>query len=316
MKKLFLIIVSLALPPASALAADLQLPFKSPAETFSWTGFMSAATPGARGEVSGSLKRSPRRRRFWLSTPPPFHRRPRRHFNPAARPPARRPVTIINGAIGSSAARWISSISACAASTPATSPSRVLCPAVRWDRPPHFHRRPRGRAREFLADNRNIGAVYGNLGLCDDPRWLDRRRRYRIRNRTQLVDPRRVSPCRPRHGEYGGNAHAALSGAHPYGLGSLDDRDCARRTQLSLLSLSPRAPIALMSAPTLRGSAIPGELQACERKPAASRARGWGDLRFATIRRYSAKLRIADLRLRTAFGVNTGTAFGASQCSA
>jgi outer membrane immunogenic protein len=28
---------------------------------------MSAATPGARGEVSGSLKRSPRRRRFWLS---------------------------------------------------------------------------------------------------------------------------------------------------------------------------------------------------------------------------------------------------------
>ena len=163
---------------------------------------------------------------------------------------------------------------------------------------------------------RNIGAVYGNLGLCDDPRWLDRRRRYRIRNRTQLIDPRRVSPCRPRHGEYGGNAHAALSGAHPYGLGSLDDRDCARRTQLSLLSLSPRAPIALMSAPTLRGSAIPGELQACERKPAASRARGWGDLRFATIRRYSAKLRIADLRLRTAFGVNTGTAFGASQCSA
>ena len=39
-----------------------------------------------------------------------------------------------------------------------------------------------------------------------------------------------------------------------------------------------------------------------------------GDLTFATIRRGS--LRIADLRLRTAFGVNTGTALGASQCSA
>ena len=66
----------------------------------------------------------------------------------------------------------------------------------------------------------------------------------------------------------------------------------------------------------IAGQRNPGELQACERKPAASQARGWGDLRFATIRRYSAKLRIADLRLRTAFGVNTGTAFGASQCSA
>ena len=64
MKKLFLIIVSLALPPASALAADLQLPFKSPAETFSWTGFYVGGNAGARTEVSGSLKRSPRRRRF------------------------------------------------------------------------------------------------------------------------------------------------------------------------------------------------------------------------------------------------------------
>jgi opacity protein-like surface antigen len=48
MKKLFLIIVSLALPPASALAADLQLPFKSPAETFSWTGFYVGGNAGGR----------------------------------------------------------------------------------------------------------------------------------------------------------------------------------------------------------------------------------------------------------------------------
>jgi opacity protein-like surface antigen len=203
MKKLFLIIVSLALPPASALAADLQLPFKSPAETFSWTGFYVG---GNAGGAWGSERVSQT-----LTAPPPF-------------------LAVDTAAVSSAA-----------------SPT-------------------------FQSGSATAGAQAG----------------YNYQWGNWVVG----------------------------GLGSLDDRDCARRTQLSLLSLSPRAPIALMSAPTLRGSAIPGELQACERKPAASRARGWGDLRFATIRRYSAKLRIADLRLRTAFGVNTGTAFGASQCSA
>jgi outer membrane immunogenic protein len=80
MKKLFLIIVSLALPPASALAADLQLPFRSPAETFSWTGFYVG---GNAGGAWGSERVS----------------------QTLTAPPARRPVTIINGAIGSAAAR-------------------------------------------------------------------------------------------------------------------------------------------------------------------------------------------------------------------
>ena len=64
MKKLFLIIVSLALPPASALAADLQLPFKSPAETFSWTGFYVG---GNAGGAWGSERVSQT-----LTAPPPF----------------------------------------------------------------------------------------------------------------------------------------------------------------------------------------------------------------------------------------------------
>ena len=64
MKKLFLIIVSLALPPASALAADLQLPFKSPAETFSWTEFYVG---GNAGGAWGSERVSQT-----LTAPPPF----------------------------------------------------------------------------------------------------------------------------------------------------------------------------------------------------------------------------------------------------
>ena len=140
MKKLFLIIVSLPLPPASALAADLQLPFKSPAETFSWTGFYVG---GNAGGAWGSERVS----------------------QTLTAPPACRPVTIINGAIGSAAARWISSISACAASTPATSPSRVLCPAVRWDRPPHFLTR-RLRSERIGCSRPAPGSVGRCASIC------------------------------------------------------------------------------------------------------------------------------------------------------
>jgi opacity protein-like surface antigen len=105
MKKLSVIVALLALPSASALAADLQLPFKSPAGAFSWTGFYVGGNAGGawgNERVSQTLAAPPP---FSRSTPLPFHPQRRRHLNPAARPPAVRPAIIINGATGSSAVK-------------------------------------------------------------------------------------------------------------------------------------------------------------------------------------------------------------------
>jgi outer membrane immunogenic protein len=46
MKRLSLIVALLVLPPASVSAADLELPFKSPAGAFSWTGFYVGGNAG------------------------------------------------------------------------------------------------------------------------------------------------------------------------------------------------------------------------------------------------------------------------------
>lgn len=64
MKKLSVIVALLALPSASALAADLQLPFKSPTGAFSWTGFYVG---GNAGGAWGNERVSQT-----LAAPPPF----------------------------------------------------------------------------------------------------------------------------------------------------------------------------------------------------------------------------------------------------
>jgi outer membrane immunogenic protein len=65
MKKLSLFVaLLLVMPPASALAADLQLPFKSPAGAFNWTGFYIG---GNAGGAWGNERVSQT-----FSAPPPF----------------------------------------------------------------------------------------------------------------------------------------------------------------------------------------------------------------------------------------------------